>query len=107
MSRPLPKGFQDFQALADVWALPTENERRVQRMTSTQAELERVFADTKPHLDDWIKYLNGFALDALTPQQRNLLNLALAVVEVSPSIELFDHPFPKDVYPWEKFDVAY
>ncbi|MGK2942939.1 MAG: hypothetical protein ACSLFJ_14885 [Immundisolibacter sp.] len=107
MTKALPKGYEEFQVWADVWALPTEQERRVQRMTSTQAELELFFQAVKPQLDAWIQYLNGFNLAAMAEPEKNLLNLALAVVEVSPAIELFDNPWPKDVYPWQKFTVAY
>lgn len=107
MSKPLPARFAQFQALADDWALPTENERRLRRMQSAQEDLQRFYDTTKPVLDEWIQYLNGFALDSMPAPERNLLNLALSVVEVSPAIELFDNPWPKDVYPWDKFDVAY
>lgn len=107
MSKTLPKQFAQFQALADDWSLPTENERRLRRMHSTQQELQRFYDATKPALDGWIQYLNGFDLDTMAEPERNLLNLALSVVEVSPAIELFDNPWPKDVYPWDKFEVAY
>lgn len=107
MTKLLPAGYERFQTWADDWSLGTEHARRDKRMHSTQAELERFYNATKPHLDSWIQYLNGFALDAMPEKEKNLLNLALSVVEVSPAIELFGNPWPKDVYPWEKFDVAY
>jgi hypothetical protein len=103
----LPPHFARFQALADEWALPTENDRRNKRMHSTQEELRRFYDAAQPVLDEWIQYLNGFELDAMPEPERNLLYLALSVVEVSPAIELFDNPWPKDVYPWHKFQVSY
>lgn len=107
MSATLPAAFAAYEDLVDHWALGTENERRNRRMTSTQAQLQAFYDRTQPALDDWVRHLNGFDLDHLPEPERNLLNLALAVVEVSPAIELFDNPWPKDVYPWDKFDVAY
>ena len=36
-----------------------------------------------------------------------LLNLSLALVEISVAVELFHNPWPKEAWPWEKFSVTY
>jgi hypothetical protein len=103
----LPAQFAQWEPYAATWCLATERERREQRMRSTQAELEQFYKAVKPRLDEAIQYLNGFPLDALPPRERNLLNLALSLVEVSVAVELFFNPWPRDAYPWQKFSVAY
>jgi hypothetical protein len=103
----LPAQFAEWEPYAATWCLATEHDRREQRMHSTQAQLEQFYKAVKPRLDEAIQYLNGFALDALPPRERNLLNLTLSLVEVSVAVELFFNPWPLDAYAWDKFSVAY
>jgi hypothetical protein len=103
----LPAPFAEWEPYAATWCLATEHARREQRMHSTQAQLEQFYKAVKPRLDEAIQYLNGFSLDGMPPRERNLLNLALSLVEISVAVELFFNPWPLDAYPWQEFSVAY
>ncbi len=103
----LPAQFAEWEPFAANWCLATEHERRERRMRSSQRELEAFYKAVKPRLDEAIQYLNGFALDALPPRERNLLNLTLSLVEISVAVELFFNPWPLDAWPWREFSVAY
>ncbi len=103
----LPAQFADWEPYAATWCLATEHDRRERRMHSTQPELERFYRAVKPRLDEAIQYLNGFPLDNLPAPERNLLHLALSLVEISVAVELFFNPWPLDAYPWQEFSVAY
>ena len=103
----LPAQFAQWEPFAANWCLATEHERRERRMRSSQRELEAFYKAVKPRLDEAIQYLNGFALDALPPCERNLLNLTLSLVEISVAVELFFNPWPLDAWPWREFSVAY
>ncbi len=106
MSIQLPAAFSQLAPFAEKWALPTENDRRTARMTSTQEELKVFYQAMKPVLDDAIQYLNDFDLEQMPGPERNLLNTALSLVEISVAVELFRNPWPRNAWPWEKFSVA-
>ena len=103
----LPAPFAEWEPWAATWCLATEHDRREQRMHSTQAQLEQFYRAVKPRLDEAIRYLNGFPLGDMPPQEKNLLHLTLSLVEISVAVELFFNPWPRDAYPWQQFSVAY
>jgi len=102
----LPAAFQQLTPYADKWALDSESARRETRMRSSQEDLITFYEAMKPVLDDAIQYLNTHDLENLPKPERNLLNTALSLVEVSVAVELFHNPWPLNAWPWEAFSVG-
>lgn len=94
----LPESFGDLEQFAACWALPTENERHSQRLTSTMAELRGFYDAILPRIDAILAYLNDFPLDRLPAEAQALLRLSLSLAEVAPAVELFGQPEVPDGY---------
>ena len=106
MSTPLPAAFTQLTPYAEKWALDTERARRETRMGCSQEELTTFYQAMKPVLDDAIQHLNTFDLEKMPDPERNLLNTALSLVEISVAVELFRNPWPMNAWPWEAFSVS-
>lgn len=65
-----------------MWALPTMQERRQRRLTSTLDELKDFHAAMLPHLEALIEFLNQFPVDNIPKEYQPLTWLALAMCEV-------------------------
>jgi hypothetical protein len=91
----LPKAFSNLQNHADRWALPTMALRHEQRLATSQA-LQREFYDAfLPVFEEAIDYLGSYPFDQLPEDAQTLLNLCLAMVDISLSIEVFgEHEGP-------------
>jgi len=105
VSMSLPTEFSQLTPFAEKWALDTESARRETRMGCSQEELTTFYQAMKPVLDDAIQYLNKFDLDEMPDPERNLLNTALSLVEISVAVELFRNPWPQNAWPWQQFSV--
>jgi hypothetical protein len=82
VNRSAPPDFSTLQPYVAAWALPTLQERRQRRLTSTLDELREFHAAMLPHLEPIIEFLNQFPLDDIPAQHRPLAWLALAMCEV-------------------------
>jgi len=102
----LPERFHDLETLAAGWALPTEAERHARRLASTIDELRAFYEAMLPRIEDMLAYLSEFPVDNLTPEGRNLLNLALSLAEIAPAVELFGQPEVPDGYDSRRFIPA-
>ncbi len=98
MSQRLPNSFQAVEEFVDTWALPTESQRHIQRLSSTMVELRRFYDAALARIDDMLAYLNEFPLDSLPPQAQTLLHLTLSLAEIAPAVELFGQPEVPDGY---------
>lgn len=102
MSEPFPEKFTALEPFAD-WAQPTEL-RRNQKRWSVTLEESRAFYDAMLEAaPKALVYLNETPLDELNPAQKRLLDLCLAFAEVSITIEMYDDPQPKYVFPIDRF----
>ncbi len=90
--RPLPSKFTHLQAVADVWALPTERERHLRRLTSTIEDLDAVYAALLAEIETMLTYLNQQDLSALSAEDANLLHLTFALAEIAPAVQIFRMP---------------
>ena len=88
----LPKDFQDLEAFATYWALPTGNERADRRRESTMEQIQAFYDAILPRMDAVMEYLNTFAIDELPEEAKPLLYLSLALAEVSRPVELYGRP---------------
>lgn len=71
------------------WDLDTHDQRWALRRQSTPSELDQVYQAIMPHLGEMLAECDRFPLGELPESHRALFNLALAVVEVAPHVELY------------------
>jgi hypothetical protein len=89
----LPEQFKDLQQLVDGgWALPTERERNMKRLSSPMTEIKGLYDALLGRIDDIVAYLNQFPLDNMPEAARTLLNLTLSLAEVAPAVEFYGQP---------------
>ena len=89
----VPEQFKDLQPLVDDgWALRTERERNAKRLSSSMTEIQNVYDSLLPRMDEVVNYLNQYPLDSMPDDARTLLNLTLALAEVSPAVEFYGQP---------------
>lgn len=91
MSGFYPHGFEDLEEF-NGWSLATERDRAHKRVTSDQAELERLYAAVHSRLADIVKHLDQYPLVELPSESSRLMLLVLALAEVSPAIEFYHQP---------------
>jgi len=102
MPDSLPQGFSDLECWRD-WAQPTELGRNHKRWASSLEE-SRAFYDAMHRRGaEALAYLNRFELGRLDAGQQALLNLCLALAEVSATVEMYEDPTPKYVFPIDRF----
>jgi hypothetical protein len=84
----LPAGFKSLEPFVHIWALETAEERHRRRLASTDAERRAFFSAAKDFLAPGLDYLDKIALAGFGPQQRRLMNLLLALAQVSLAVEM-------------------
>jgi hypothetical protein len=88
MTAALPADFADLQPFA-AWALEHEADRYAARLASSMDELQAFYDAAFPRLEAAMAHLDGFALDALPDEERNLLWLCYSLVNVSFPVEVW------------------
>ena len=101
----LPAAFADLESLVP-WAVATEAERARKRRDSTMAEIQTFYDAILPRMEAIIDYLNPLPLENLPADAQCLMNLTLALAEVSTAVELFKQPLVADGYDPERFVPA-
>jgi hypothetical protein len=99
----LPEGFGDLERFARDLALASERERSAQRNRASIEEIRVFYEAMLGRMDAVMAHLNGFALDALPPAEKRLLDLALSLAEVAPAIEFYKQPAVIDGYDPQRF----
>jgi hypothetical protein len=93
----LPDEFADLEPYADRWSLPTEATRWAERHASSIEDMRELYGAMFPRVDDALVYCDGFPLDDLPEEARNLLHLVLSFVMVSFPVEVWNAPRIPDV----------
>jgi hypothetical protein len=105
MSNQLPEGFGDLEHFGPKWLAGTENGRHRVRLASNPDELNQLYDQLLPRLDEICKELDQYPLDGLPEPHQNLLHLALSFMEVSLAVESFGGaplvPYGFDPERWE------
>lgn len=97
----LPEGFEGLAPFL-AWNLATPDERQDRRRRSSSEELTTFYHGALPRMDAILAVLGQYQLGELPPQYRPLFNLALALAEVAPHVELYGgdpavpHSFAED-----------
>ncbi len=92
MAYPLPAAFADLQAHADRYALSTERERHAERLKGPFTDLQALYDAVLPRLDAIHAHLKQHPWPDLPAAEQSLLNLALALMEVSLAVESHRQP---------------
>lgn len=92
----LPAGFDDLEVWVADWALPTENERYEKREASTFAEIQAFYDAIVPRSEAATAYLDRLSLDALSPEDKNLLNLLFSLTTIAFAVEVWKQPRTPD-----------
>ena len=87
----LPDEFTELAPFAD-WALDTWRERYDKRLDSTMDEMQAFYDAVMPRLADILEYCDGFDLQDLPGDARNLLLLAFSLCEASFPVEAWRQP---------------
>lgn len=102
MADGLPEGFEDLLPYLD-WARPTELERNARRWSATMEESRAFYDAMLARGPAALDYLNQFELAAIEGENLALLNMCLALAECSATVEMYENPQPKYVFPIERF----
>lgn len=84
----LPGGFEALAPYLD-WNLATADERQARRRTSSAEDLRAFYDGVLPHLEAMLEEVDRFPLGRLPESHRAIYNIALAVAEVAPHLELY------------------
>jgi len=93
----LPSEFADLEPFAERWCLATEGERWAQRHASSIEEMREFYEAMFPRVDAALVYCDGFSLDDLPDDARNLMYLVFSFVMVSFPVEVWNAPRIPDV----------
>lgn len=88
------------------WALNSQEARYRKRSASSMADLRAFYDALLPRMDEIITYLDRSPVSQLEETDRELLNLALAFVEVSLAVELFGEPDEATAMPGPRITIA-
>lgn len=83
-----PPGFEELAAVAD-WCLATPDLRQAKRRIASPEDLAAFYYAVLPRMEEIVALLSRFELEYLPPQCRSLFNIALALAEVAPNVELY------------------
>lgn len=88
----LPEEFAALEAFSD-WALATETQRNNKRLNSEYEDIKRFHDAMVARAEEAIAYLDQVGLQAVEGKNSNLLNLLLALAEVTPAVAYYESPF--------------
>jgi hypothetical protein len=86
----LPPEFSDLEPFVERWAVATMAARHRRRLASKPEERKAFYDAMAPRLPAVAAYLDQWPLHDLPPAGRALLQLALALTEVSLTQEVYD-----------------
>ncbi len=87
----LPDSFKDLEPFAH-WAIETEPGRMAARENGSIEELQVFYDAMMRRFAAIVEYLNQFPLDRMPEPAARLLNMALALNEVSLAVERYRQP---------------
>jgi len=88
----LPDPFQDLEPFVDEWALSTAVERNRKRTGSMMEELVRFYEAMQPRWEAVVNHCQTISVDSLSAEEKRLIKLSFAYMEVSNAVERFGEP---------------
>jgi hypothetical protein len=98
----LPDGFAAAEPFVGQWVLPDAAARMAMRQRSDIADIRRFYETLQPLGAAALDYLRNYGLGALPPEGERLLKLMLALAEIAPAVEWYNHPRVFDGFPIER-----
>jgi len=103
--RLLPAPFADLEEFADAWALETESQRRAKRQSTDMPAIRRFYERMTARIGEILDHLNGFELDAMPDDARNLLHMTLSLAEIGLAVEIYKQTAVVNGFPADRFRV--
>jgi hypothetical protein len=100
----LPAPFQELERWM-AWSLATERERSAKRQASTMAEITAFYDAMLARIDEVLRYVDQFPMNALPEDATRLFYLTLSLAEVSFAVEQYGQPSVIDGYDIKRFVV--
>jgi hypothetical protein len=101
-NQTLPEAFGDLEPYL-AWSLPTEIERRKQRLSSSMDEIQAFYQAMFARLEDIINYLNQYPYTEMPEDAQRLCDLGLSHVEISNLVEMYKRPENMNFMDLERF----
>jgi hypothetical protein len=102
----LPPAFAALEAHIDEWVLPDSPTRAAKRERTPYADIKRFYDAMLPHAPSALEYLAERQLGQLNATDACLLKLMLALAEVGPAVEWYQHPSVIDGFAAERFALV-
>jgi hypothetical protein len=100
----LPAPFEELEQWM-AWSLATERERSAKRQASTMAEITAFYDAMLAQMDEVLRYVDQFPMNALPEDATRLFYLTLSLAEVSFAVEQYGQPSVIDGYDIKRFVV--
>jgi hypothetical protein len=88
--RALPQQFSELEPFVAQWAVRTMRERHRRRLASSADDRQTFYEAMSPKLDAVMDHLNRFPLHDMPMEAAKLLELAMALMEVALTQEVYD-----------------
>ena len=105
MAAQFPPKFSDLEPYSH-WALESRDARYKKRIRSSMEEIRSYYEAVRPRIEAIVDYLDARPLDALSEEERRLLQLTLAWMDASRSVEVLGTPDVRYGLAAERFTVA-
>ena len=96
--------FKDLETFGE-WCLGSERERNAKRLSSTLEELSGFYSAMLPRMPAIVEELRSASLRQMPDDQRNLMWLAMSLMEISACIELFRAVAVPHAVPGERISI--
>lgn len=88
----LPSEFSDLELFAAKWCLATEQERYMERLSSSMEEMQAFYDAVTARAEESMVYCDKFPLDEMPDDALNLMRLLYSMVMVSFPVEVWGQP---------------
>ncbi|WP_404477081.1 hypothetical protein [Novosphingobium sp. BL-52-GroH] len=88
----LPDGFGELEPFLDSWGRHTTQERLAARCERSMDEIGQFYDAMTARAEEALGYIDGFPLDDLPEQARNLLALVLGLAQAHIAVEIHRQP---------------
>lgn len=91
--KKLPEQFKELNIFVNDWCFPTQMERTNARQESNMKDITAFYDAMEPRMQEILDYLDTFAIDELQGETMTLLELAYAIAEIAPAVEMFGQKY--------------
>jgi hypothetical protein len=88
----LPSEFSDLEPFAAKWSLATEQERYMERLSSSMDEMQALYDAVTDRAEEAMAYCDKFPLDDMPADALNLMRLLYSMIMVSFPVEVWGQP---------------